>query len=105
MTSAMLHVIVLLAALSATAQRAPVFVSLDARETVVRPNSTTSGYTLQVPHNGASAWSDRAIVLGESAPHEGRTRCAAVTGGEGRRKVAQDRTTGFAALRFEIQRR
>jgi len=101
----MLHVIVLLAALSATAHRAPVFVSLDARETVVRPHSTTSGYTLQVPHNGASAWSDRAIVLDESVPHEGPTRCATVAGGERRCKLPQDRTTGFAELRFEIQRR
>jgi hypothetical protein len=101
----MLHVVVLLAALCAPAHKTPLFVPREARETVVRPRSTTSDYTLQVPRNGASAWSDRAIVLGESAPHEGRTRCATVAGGERRRKVAQDRTTGFAELRFEVQRR
>ena len=105
MTSAVLHVIVLLAALSAPAHGTSPFVPLEARETVVRALPTTGDYTLQVADTGASAWSDGAIVLDEPVPHEGPTRCATVMGGERRCKLAQDRTTGFAELRFEVQRR
>ena len=48
MTFAMLHVIVLLAALSATAHRPQVFVPLTAREPVVRRLPTSSVDAVQV---------------------------------------------------------
>jgi len=102
----MLHFVVLLAALSAAANRPTVFVPVDGRETVVGRLPTTSVDTVHVAaDDGTSEWQAAAPAFDEWTPQEGGTRFTAVTGGERRRKIAPHRTTRFAELRFEILRR
>jgi nitrous oxidase accessory protein NosD len=63
-------------------------------------------YTLQViSDDGVRVWMDGAMILDEWAPHESKVNLVAIRGGERRFKVEYYDVTGFAELRFDIQRK
>ena len=64
-------------------------------------------YTLQViSDDGVRVWMDGAMILDEWAPHESKVNRVSICGGGERRfKVEYDDVTGFAELRFDIQRK
>jgi hypothetical protein len=64
-------------------------------------------YTLQViSDDGVRVWMDGAMILDEWTPHESKvSRVAIAGGGERRFKVEYYDVTGFAELRFDIQRK
>jgi nitrous oxidase accessory protein NosD len=63
-------------------------------------------YTLQViSDDGARVWMDGALILDEWTPHESKVSRVPIAGGERRFKVEYYDVTGFAELRFDIQRK
>ncbi len=64
-------------------------------------------YTLQViSDDGVRVWMDGAMILDEWAPHESKVNRVSIRGGGERRfKVEYYDVTGFAELRFDIQRK
>ena len=64
-------------------------------------------YTLQViSDDGVRVWMDGAMILDEWAPHESKVNLVSIRGGVERRfKVEYYDVTGFAELRFDIQRK
>jgi parallel beta-helix repeat protein len=63
-------------------------------------------YTLQViSDEGVRVWMDGAMILDEWAPHESMVSRVPLRGGARRFKVEYYETTGFAELRFDIQRK
>jgi hypothetical protein len=64
-------------------------------------------YTLQViSDDGVRVWMDGAMILDEWAPHESKVNSVSIRGGSERRfKVEYYDVTGFAELRFDIQRK
>ncbi len=63
-------------------------------------------YVLQViSDEGVRVWMDGAMILDEWAPHESKVTRVPIAGGARRFKVEYDDTTGFAELRFDIQRK
>jgi hypothetical protein len=64
-------------------------------------------YTLQViSDDGVRVWMDDAVMLDEWAPHESKVSRVEIGGGAERRfRVEYYDVTGFAELRFDIQRK
>ena len=63
-------------------------------------------YTLQViSDDGVRVWMDGAMILDEWAPLESTVRLVPIGGGARRFKVEYYDVTGFAELRFDIQRK
>jgi nitrous oxidase accessory protein NosD len=64
-------------------------------------------YTLQViSDDGVRVWADGAMILDEWTPHESKVNRVPIAGGGARRfKVEYYDVTGFAELRFDIQRK
>ena len=100
----MLHVIVLLAALS-SAQGPPVFVPLTTPEPVAHRLPASSVDTGQVAADDGTGEGAGGTVVLENWPHEDGMPCTTTTGSECNRYVANPSTNGFAELRFEVQRR
>jgi PA14 domain len=72
--------------------------------TTTRPHGD---YTLQViSDDGVRVWMDGAMILDEWAPHESKVNRVSIRGGgERRSRVEYYDVTGFAELRFDIQRK
>ncbi len=64
-------------------------------------------YTLQViSDDGVRVWMDDAVIIDEWTPHESKVSRVEIGGGVERRfKVEYYDVTGFAELRFDIQRK
>jgi hypothetical protein len=63
-------------------------------------------FTLQViSDDGARVWMDGALILDAWAPHESKVDTVQIRGGRRRFKVAYYDVSGFAELRFNIQRK
>jgi nitrous oxidase accessory protein NosD len=69
-------------------------------------NLATGNYTLQVlSDDGVRVWMDGALILDAWAPHESKVDTVQIRGGRRRFKVAYYDVSGFAELRFNIQRK
>jgi PA14 domain len=79
------------------------------RFALVAEGTTTlpqGNYTLQVSDDGVRVWMDGAMILDEWAPHQSKVNRVSIRGGGERRfKVEYCDVTGFAELRFDIQRK
>ena len=63
-------------------------------------------YNLQViSDDGVRVWMDDAMILDEWLPHESKVSRVPIAGGAHRFKVVYYDVTGFAELRFDIQRK
>jgi PA14 domain len=63
-------------------------------------------YNLQViSDDGVRVWMDGAMILDEWLPHESKVNRVPIAGGAHRFKVVYYDVTGFAELRFDIQRK
>jgi hypothetical protein len=64
------------------------------------------GYVLQViSDDGVRVWMDGAMILDDWTPHESKLSRVPIAGGAHRFKVEHYDITGFAELRFDIQRK
>ena len=69
-------------------------------------NLPPGDYTLQViSDDGVRVWIDGAMILDEWTPHESKVSRVPIGGGTRRFKVEYYDVTGFAELRFDIQRK
>jgi nitrous oxidase accessory protein NosD len=69
-------------------------------------NLEAGTYTLHViSDDGVRVWMDGALILDAWAPHESKVDTAQIRGGRRRFKVAYYDVSGFAELRFNIQRK
>jgi hypothetical protein len=63
-------------------------------------------YVLQIiSDEGVRIWMDGAMILDDWAPHESKVSRVPIAGGSHRFKVEYYDITGFAELRFDIQRK
>jgi hypothetical protein len=72
----------------------------------VAANLPTGQYNLQdISDDGVRVWMDDAMILDEWQPHESKVSRVPIAGGAHRFKVVYYDVTGFAELRFDIQRK